>query len=471
MASLKIYRKSFDTSGYNENKLVLRTLSGSKIGPWDEIPVNEQRIEVESVNENTDTTSIKVELLVVVDGEYEENVFDSLNNSFYFECNDEWITVLRNRNLITLVIKNNYSNEGRMGMVSFYHNVSNITYVNDIATDNTIKLLVMQEGHEYSVKIEGVDGEVMLESLPNGFEVKDFFVKSVGGREDFKVKSVKKYNRLTIQENEESEPYELIKLVPYDNAFQIEYIFDDETKKRCGFRVINYGNINCNYADKCITKSNRIYPMIIKDCYQRNATTRQLIVDYYYEISVYNVDCIDETDTISLRYSSGDEEKISITPTKKPLRNATPKYLETFIPQIDHTNGLIDEIIECYNNDEFDRYNELVLKLEDMIKSENNNTSGEVEAQGLITCSPSELIFEHSGGTLSAFVTTVPEDSAVYTSNYSDFIKSCSVIGHEIRVTINRNPYPSNRNCIIYLTNAMCPSAKNKILITQKGKP
>lgn len=470
MASLNIYMKH--KSNPSDGGEIAETRS--TIGGWDEISFEQQRIEVESVNEDPDTTSIKVELLVVVDEDYGDGTFDSLNNSFYFECNDEWITVMRNRNLITLVIQNNFSNEGRMGMVSFYHNVSNIKYVDDVAVENTINLSVIQAAHEYSVEVEGINGDVVLESLPNGSEVKEFTVKCVGGREDFKVKRVKKYHRLIIKENAESEQQEFIKPVVYDNAFQIEYTFDDETQKRKGFKIINYGNINCNYTEKCVVASKIVYPLEVKDCHPRNSSIRQLIVnDYYYEVSVYHVDCIDATDTFIVKYDSGEEEKIPTTPTKKVTINARPPYQETFMPLVDYTEGLIEEMVECYNNGDMDCYNDLMGELEYLLETyrneDENGENGQEECS--ITCNPNELVFGHERETLTIQVDTVPIDSAVHAKDYADFIESCVVIGHEIRVTIKSNPYTTSRECVIYLTNAMCPSATTKILVRQNGKP
>lgn len=469
MASLRVYQNQSHSSGGGDGAVEMRGLR-SNLGAWEEIPLDEQRIEVESVNTDINSTSIKVELLVIVDDNFGDESFDTLNNSFYFECNDEWITVIRNRNLITLLIRNNYSNEDRIGMISFYHNVSNINYVDDVAVENTINLSVVQLAHEYSVEVVDVDDVVTLESLPDGVEEKMFSVVSVGGREDFRVKKVKKFHRLIIQENAESEPKEYIKPVVYDNAFQIEYVFDEETKKRTGFKIINYGNINCNYTEKCLTEARKVYPLEVKECHPRNSTIRQLIVnDYYYEVSVYNVDCIDAVDMFIVKYDSGQEEKIPTTPQKNIMINARPPYQESFMPQKDYTNGLIEEIFICAKRGDMDCYNSLMEELANLIESYMNVQ--ENEEQGSIVCNPDELIFEHTGGTSYSRVETVPEDSAVYAENYADFISSCTVEGDEIRITVKSNPYTTQRNCIVYLTNAMRPNATTKLLVTQKGKP
>lgn len=469
MPRLSVYRNKSIVSG-GEGQTRGLAINSS----WDE--VSENTIEVPSYNDNTQETSIKVELLVLVDDDcdltQEPEDFSDLNNSFYFVCNEDWITVLRNRNLITLIIRNNHSTEERNGIVSFYHNVGKYDYRTVIengeetvvAVENEINLNIIQNGCEYSVEIEGnFEGEgktLMLDSLPDGFEEKFFTVNCIGGRERFKVRKVKKYKRLLIKENEYDDPIEIISPVAYDNSFQIEYTDN-------GFKVINFGNINCNYTEKCPSSSSISYPLEMKTCYTGNKKKRDLITDdYYYEITIHHIDCIDSIDTLIVTYDSEDEEKIATTPKVRTMLYAVRPFMET-IPSFVNVvaKNITDRLVEAYEEGDMELYNQILEELNSYIQESANSDV----IKGSISCSSNELRFENEGGTKSVIVTTEPEDAAVFIKHCSDFVTKCVMVGNEIRVTLARNPYPFERTCVINLINAVYSKNTINLLIYQSG--
>lgn len=444
--------------------------------------VEEGTIEIESVNSNSNETSIKKELLVLVDNDCGLTVlpedFDTLNNSFYYECNDEWITVIRNRNLLTLVIRNNYSNEDRSGIISIYHNVDKNNYILDSngeiveVRENTINLTILQKAHEYSVSIVG-EHEVTLQSLPASKEELTFNVICVGGREDFKVRRVKKYHLVKIFEDETT-AQEYLRQVAYDNAFQIENVVPDGDSKKTGFKIINYGNINCNYGERCISAANRVYPMDankVEHCHTARGKRPLIVEDYYYEITVHHIDNIDETDTLTVRYSTGEAESISQSPEIQFIVNAPRPYVEKFLVKPDLTEGLLTNLSNKIETGDLEGINNLIPQLERLITLKQTSHNELIIDYGSISCSETTLTFGCEADTKTVTVETFPEDANVFIKHYSDFIKRCRLNGREVEITVKRNPYQIDRECIIYLTNAVYRDKVFRLTVKQEGQP
>jgi len=431
----------------------LRVLQKKNVGGsihYDEIAYSDQSeqdngiIEVESVNSDSTKTSIIVELLVVADSTVEqisEETESELNNSFYSVCNDRWINVIRNRNLIKLVISNNYGLGYRNGVLTFFHNA---------VSEISVSISIVQNGTNYSVSIDGTDESKTLylnslfvneDNTDNNFKEEfNFPVLCTGGREKFKVCKVKKYEVYKITNN--NDETELIAVQkPYDNAFIIE-------KKENGFSIVNYGNINCRFElDNSWTRKNLI------------------VDDFYYEVTVRHIDCVDAHDKITVKYNGIND--INVEPKLTSKISLAIKKPENFL-EADYFEILNEILLEKMeeNNGNLGDLTALFDKIEESI-----GVQPEVEVvHGEIHCDIERLVYGADGGVLSVSVTTIPQDAAVNVSYYGDIIDKCEINGHEIKIYVNKNPFSIDRECICYIKNAMFPEVTYNLSIKQGHK-
>lgn len=398
-------------------------------------------VEVEAVNSDSNKTSIIVELLVVADStveEISESEQSELNNTFYMVCNDQWINVIRNRNFIKVVVSNNYGVDYRSGVLSFFHNA-----VSEIA----VNVSIVQVGTEYSVTINNVgpNNTVNLNSLftnsdPNDNNFKEelvFPVSCTGGRENFKVCKVKKFGVYEIENNEGGTDLIAVQK-QYDDAFVVIKDGDE-------IKITNYGNINCHFE------------------FDNSLTKKQLIVnDYYYEIPVRHIDCVDANDKITVKYkgiSKINAEPQPITKIGVVLRKPET-YLDTDYYEI--VNDILVDRLET-NHGNLGDLTSLLDKIQEGI-----GVTPEIDVlHGEVHCDIERLVYGSEGGVLSVSVTTIPQDAAVNVSYYGDMIDKCEINGHNIKIYVNKNPFSIDRECICYIKNAMYPDATYNLSIKQ----
>ena len=256
---------------------------------------------------NTDDTqsAIRIMLRVAVDG-------DENNNSFYYECDDDWIHVIRNRNDLVLVLRENYGVDERVGYITFLHNVDEEEVV-------TIKLI--QLASEYTIRF-GEEGneitEIELISIvtdsPQEITVP---VSCGGGKSDYTVHRPKKFVRvpddlLDLTDSDLVPP--IYKQVAFDNAFNV-------LKEGDNIRIENYGNVNCNYVESDL-----------------------IVDDYYYLVTVNHKDSFDEVATIKVTYDDVNTDLPNIK-DGNPTINVSHPPVETW-PTVNDEDG--EEEYETY---------------------------------------------------------------------------------------------------------------------------
>lgn len=126
---------------------------------------------VDSTNGGNDKTPVIQEIWVECDG-------DMYNNSYIVEYNRNWFTVIKDRNLIRIVIDKFYGTDVRSDSVTFTHLGDNYVYAT---------LTIAQKPHEYDIDISLANG--------SGGDVDDnkAYVK-IGTADNYKSKS--EYNQL-----------------------------------------------------------------------------------------------------------------------------------------------------------------------------------------------------------------------------------------------------------------------------------
>ena len=249
---------------------------------------------------NTDGTqsAIRIMLRVVVDG-------DENNNSFFYDYDDDWIHVIRNRNDLVLVIRENYGVDERVGYITFSHNVDE---------DETVTIKLIQLASEYTIRFgeEGSEtNQVQLISIvTNSPQEITVPVSCTGGKSDFTVHRPKKYVRvpdelLDLTDTDLVPP--IYKQVAFDNAFNV-------IKEGSNIRIENYGNVNCNYIEDDL-----------------------IVNDYYYLVTVNHKNSFDEVATIKVIYDDVNTDLPNIAEAT-PTINAPHPPTETW-PTVPEDDG------------------------------------------------------------------------------------------------------------------------------------
>ena len=158
---------------------------------------------------------------VVVDGS--ENI-----NHFWLSCSDDWITVSRTRNSITLLFNENMALTERFGRVKFTHNMD---------SDLSVILTFVQEVPLYEVNAKEMDNDIdeiefdtLLGVNDPEFQKKKIEIECKGGLCDYRIRNIVEYAK-----RDSSQGY---RIVPYDRGLKVTKIGTDVLS------VTNFGKIS-----------------------------------------------------------------------------------------------------------------------------------------------------------------------------------------------------------------------------------
>lgn len=258
-------------------------------------------------------------------------------------------------------------------------------------------------------------------------------VLCAGGSYDYVINGITRYRRATAYNySEDDVTYEEVHYKVNRGEEFIEESMPFKLEKQNSGEWIEIDGTGTKYAKQYLLVT--IYGWL-----DSTFTNGLLDNDVFYRIEVGHKDIIGLNATL----------KVELGKDNRPLNDLT-----------------VSELAPTDNDDQWDNYDD--NEPGDVIDGGDDELTPIVEVEPSIECED-ELEFKAWQSSRTLAVATVPEDSVIDVRYTGNFIKSCIVNNHTIRIKVDANPFGIDRSCALTVINAEYPEVTKVVTIKQLG--